>query len=419
MTFLQSLFNETSDHGVAKKHLKRISRSCHDLKGFEDLIPDMRYPLQGTAKFDEDISEVRRCIKNPSLNSGFLKMTDNSVESIYEKYLKDNNLEFDWQCADRLVEDLDTIILRLKYGHARPRPKECFELNGENIKVVDASSPSFPSGHTAIAYLLSSVISEAFPSHRMPLQTLAEMIAQSRLENGAHFPTDITAGRFLGESAHSYYLEKTKTQMSKKGDQENLTRLLRSSALESRKDLSKERAMQLYAADFANFLSSVTGASESDCLSCSLDFLSGLPANLCTENLSVKLVLDFLSAGVNISKTDCLGSIDLNKLLQQTQKTQIRDFSRQSKLGFACPEPDKILDMTRKCFEMDSRPYIKFLLLNYIKPFNSCNKKFAKLTLARDLDYNFDIVNQLLDRDIDEQVKELCSQYDAETMLMP
>ena len=49
----------------------------------------MRYPLQGTAKFDEDISEVRRCIKNPSLNSGFLKMTDNSVESIYEKYLKD------------------------------------------------------------------------------------------------------------------------------------------------------------------------------------------------------------------------------------------------------------------------------------------------------------------------------------------
>ena len=418
MTFLQSLFNETSNHGVAKKHLKRISRSCHDLKGFEDLIPDMKYPMQGTAKFDEDINEVRRCIRNPSLNSGFLEMSDNSVESIYEKYLKDNNLQFDWGCADRLVKDLDTVILRLKYKHARPRPKEYFESSGENIDVVDASSPSFPSGHTAIAYLLSSVLSEAFPSHRMSLQTLAEMIAQSRLENGAHFPTDITAGRFLGEAAHDYYLEKMKSQSSKKSNQESLSKMLKRAALEFRKDSSEEKALQLYASDLSEFLSNVTGASEKDCLSCSLDFLSGLPTGLCTEDLRLKLVLDFLSEGVSVSKDDCLGSISLNSILQQRSKTQIRDFDKQSKLGFACPKPEKVLDMTMKCFEMSSRPYIKFLLLNYIKPFDSCNKKFAKLILARDLDYNFDIVNQLLDRGIDDQVKELCTQYNPETILM-
>ena len=89
----------------------------------------------------------------------------------------------------------------------------------------------------------------------MSLQTLAEMIAQSRLENGAHFPTDITAGRFLGEAAHDYYLEKMKTQSSKKSNQESLSKMLRKSALELRKDSGEEKALQLYASDLSEFLS--------------------------------------------------------------------------------------------------------------------------------------------------------------------
>lgn len=416
MSLLQSLFNETSDHGVAKKHLKRISRSCNELKGFEELIPNIKYPTEGTKQFDDDIGEVRRCIKNPSLNNVFLKMSDDSVESIYEKYLNDNDLKFDWDSTDRLVKDLDTVILRLKYRYKRPRPKEYFKRKGESLSIVDASSPSFPSGHTAIAYLLSSVISNEFPEHRMSLQTLAEMIAQSRLENGAHFPTDITAGRFLGEAAHNYYLEKLNSPKSKRSNQKMLIDMLKEAAEDSRKNNS-EKGLVLFSKDFAEFLSNVTGARKDHCIAASRDFLNGLPSKLCTEDLRIKLALDFLSESSQISSSSCLESIALNRIIQQEQTTLLRDTDGKNKLGFAPPPVDKILDMTKKCFTMSDRPYIKFLLLNYIKPFKTGNKKFAKLILAKDLGYNFDIANQLLDREIDSQVGELCKHYDVDTIL--
>lgn len=418
MSILQSLFNETKDNGVAKKHLKRISRSCRELKGFESLIPDMKYPMQGTDSFNEDIDEVRRCIKHPNLNKSFLKISDGSVESIYEKYLIDNNLKFNWDLAERLVKDLDTVILRLKYKHQRPRPKEFFIVNGEALSAVDASSPSFPSGHTAIAYLLSSTISNAFPEHRMSLQTLAEMIAQSRLENGAHFPTDITAGRFLGEAAYDYYLEKLNQHKSKDNNQQNLLHSLKKASLETRKEINEKRAIQLYNEDFSEFLGSVSGASESDCISCSTSFLNGFPSHLCTEDLRLKLALDFLSESASIADSDYLGYMSLNKILQQEDLTQLREEDEQNSTGIACPQISKILDMTKKCFGMEDRPYMKFLLLNYIKPFKTKNKKFAKLILAKDLGYNFDIVNQLIDKGIDLQVENLCKDYDIETMLM-
>ena len=43
------------------------------------------------------------------------------------------------------------------------------------------------------------MISDKFPNHEMKLRTLADMIAQSRLDLGKHYPSDISFGKFIGE----------------------------------------------------------------------------------------------------------------------------------------------------------------------------------------------------------------------------
>ena len=85
----------------------------------------------------------------------------------------------------------------LKRAVARPRP--CVTL-GLTIRdtVVDASTYSFPSGHSAASFLGAWVIGVRFPRWRIPLLTLAGLVAVSRDALGAHYPADVAAGAVFG-----------------------------------------------------------------------------------------------------------------------------------------------------------------------------------------------------------------------------
>lgn len=100
-------------------------------------------------------------------------------------------------------------MLRLKFRHNRQRPKQYLADASEYYEDIrDSKSPSFPSGHTAIAYFLAGVLTKNIPSLEGELSTLAELIAQSRIENGVHFPTDIIYGRLVGEMLSDAYNNK-------------------------------------------------------------------------------------------------------------------------------------------------------------------------------------------------------------------
>ncbi len=63
-----------------------------------------------------------------------------------------------------------------------------------------AGGDSFPSSHTAHAFLMASVIGATFddPEWRQALCLLASGVALQRLHEGVHYPTDILAGGALG-----------------------------------------------------------------------------------------------------------------------------------------------------------------------------------------------------------------------------
>lgn len=57
---------------------------------------------------------------------------------------------------------------------------------------------SFPSGHTAAAFVMATLFGTVIPALFIPLIIIALLIGFSRIYNGLHFPSDVLAGMALG-----------------------------------------------------------------------------------------------------------------------------------------------------------------------------------------------------------------------------
>jgi undecaprenyl-diphosphatase len=58
--------------------------------------------------------------------------------------------------------------------------------------------PSFPSAHTAFAFMMAVLLSRWFPKYRVIFLIVAGFIGWTRIYLGLHYPTDVIAGGILG-----------------------------------------------------------------------------------------------------------------------------------------------------------------------------------------------------------------------------
>ena len=181
MTSIRGLF-EATKHDIDKGHLDRLSRRYRyfDSNCLND-IPKMRHPDEKSKAFENDVKEVVRCHNQPSLSTQFLHDSDDSVENIFKRYCNENGYNLiNWKKIKDVLQDVDSIVLKLKYENNRPRPLHYIsDLTNDEYKIKYKKSPSFPSGHTAIAYFLCDVISNSIPEVQQDLQTLASLIGLS------------------------------------------------------------------------------------------------------------------------------------------------------------------------------------------------------------------------------------------------
>ena len=84
----------------------------------------------------------------------------------------------------------------LKHKIRRIRPCRLIPEISNKISLPDEFS--FPSGHTAGAFLMATVLSSSFPEWAAFFYILAALIGVSRIYNGVHFPGDVLAGFSLG-----------------------------------------------------------------------------------------------------------------------------------------------------------------------------------------------------------------------------
>jgi undecaprenyl-diphosphatase len=80
----------------------------------------------------------------------------------------------------------------------RDRPFE--SLHGIRSRIIPSDQFSFPSGHTAAAFVMAVLLSYSFPAATMPVFLWASLIGFSRVYLGVHYPSDILAGAVMGSA---------------------------------------------------------------------------------------------------------------------------------------------------------------------------------------------------------------------------
>ena len=174
-------------------------------------FPELKHPSN-----ESEIEQVVEAVKNNDLDEETQRNLDENNHKMMLDIV-DEDMD-DWK---RFIEDVDihTIKLKMKYGRQRP-----YEYSDKIESVTDTDdSPSFPSGHAIEAYALAEVLAERYPDKKEELDKMAFKIANSRLQMGNHFPSDIEVGEKVGKMIADAYLSTTKIEkwtdiLNKKGD---------------------------------------------------------------------------------------------------------------------------------------------------------------------------------------------------------
>jgi acid phosphatase (class A) len=97
-----------------------------------------------------------------------------------------------------LLPEVRPITDKVKETHARPRPH--LALPGLEPAFERPDGYSYPSGHATGAAMFAVLLTAIDPAHAADWERQAELVRLSRLYGGAHFPSDVLAGRRLGEA---------------------------------------------------------------------------------------------------------------------------------------------------------------------------------------------------------------------------
>ena len=92
----------------------------------------------------------------------------------------------------------------LKKMFKRIRPFKMLPDIRQLVKPLDEFS--FPSGHTAGAFLMATLLSSFYSILFVPGYVMASMVGFSRVYNGVHYPSDVIAGMILGIGSAKFSL---------------------------------------------------------------------------------------------------------------------------------------------------------------------------------------------------------------------
>ncbi|MTJ82666.1 MAG: phosphatase PAP2 family protein [Telmatospirillum sp.] len=115
-----------------------------------------------------------------------------------------DNLPYALPFLDRAAHDTHALVSAAKVGFDRLRPQAVdarvapLRSDGEPGPSSTRRSGAYPSGHAAFAYVTGILLAAMVPEKGAEIFARAADYSHNRLIAGAHFPTDIEAGRIAG-----------------------------------------------------------------------------------------------------------------------------------------------------------------------------------------------------------------------------
>src|SRR4030042_4842290 len=99
------------------------------------------------------------------------------------------------------------VIYGLKFLIQRQRPFLFLDMASKLSKGPEQIlDPSFPSAHTAYAFMMATLLAYWFPRYRIIFYIIAGFIGWTRIYLGVHYPTDVIPGALLGYGITRVYI---------------------------------------------------------------------------------------------------------------------------------------------------------------------------------------------------------------------
>lgn len=124
-----------------------------------------------------------------------------------KEVLSENNFDYKDETIEKLEKSIKPIYNHYKGHFNRPRPYQVAEflnMDFEKFKSGTANTPSYPSGHCVLAYVVGNYYTKLYPEVAEDLRKAADICAYGRCEAGLHYPSDYRAGIQLADAMMEY-----------------------------------------------------------------------------------------------------------------------------------------------------------------------------------------------------------------------
>lgn len=199
------------------------------------LLPD--YPAAGSEEARDELklmlmmqehriqADLDRCRSEASLSPL------GAFRSVMGPWFTSANLPHLTKFMKQAVQDIKPVVNEAKDHFKRPRPAS------DNPKIQVAVKPdpsySYPSGHATLGMMYALILAELAPDRRNALLERGREIGWDRVIAGEHHPSDIYAGRVLGQALAESLLADPKVQAELPALKQELADAVRGAAHET------------------------------------------------------------------------------------------------------------------------------------------------------------------------------------------